>query len=164
MYARKSLDNGVTWQPDETFSDVVSPLPLQPDSSIVSVYVGDYDYSSSVLNQHLHPFVDGRVAINNASQQNAFFDRDPASTGGGGGNITLTATHRSKGSRTQVVLNWTPADGGTINILRDGVVVQTTPDDGNTKDKLRTATGTFTYQVCETDSADCSNEVVVTLP
>ena len=29
------------------------------------------------------------------------------------------------------------------------------------KDKLGTHTGTFTYQVCETDSGDCSNEVVV---
>ena len=164
MYARKSLDNGLTWQPDEAYSDVVSPLPLQPDSSIVSVYVGDYDYSSSVLNQHIHPFVDGRKAINSASQQDAFVDRDPASTGGGGGDITLTETHRSRRGKSQVILNWTPADGGTINVLRDGVVVQTTPDDGNTKDNLRTTTGTFTYQVCETDTGTCSNEVVVTLP
>jgi hypothetical protein len=28
-------------------------------------------------------------------------------------------------------------------------------------DDLGTSTGTFTYQVCETDSGDCSNEVVV---
>ena len=30
--------------------------------------------------------------------------------------------------------------------------------------KLGTQTGTFTYQVCETDSGDCSNEVTVTVP
>ena len=58
-----------------------------------------------------------------------------------------------------------PADGGNINVLRDGAVVQTTADDGNTKDKHRNASGsTFTYQVCETDSSDCSNEVQVTIP
>ena len=48
-----------------------------------------------------------------------------------------------------------------INVLRDGAVIQTTADDGQAKDNLGTQTGTFTYQVCETDSGDCSNEVVV---
>ncbi len=83
----------------------------------------------------------------------------------GGNDITLTATHRTKGRKSQVTLNWTPADGGTINVLRDGTVVQTTADDGNTKDNLRVATGSFTYQVCETETGgSCSNEVQVTLP
>jgi len=34
MFARKSTDNGVTWLPDMAFSDVVSPLPAQPDPGI----------------------------------------------------------------------------------------------------------------------------------
>jgi hypothetical protein len=72
MWARKSGDNGVTWSADETFSDVVSPLPLQPDPGIVSVYVGDYDYGIPLLNQHLRSWADGRVAINGASQQMPF--------------------------------------------------------------------------------------------
>jgi hypothetical protein len=46
-------------------------------------------------------------------------------------------------------------------VLRDGAVVQTSPDDGKAKDNLGTRTGTFTYQVCETDSGDCSNELEV---
>ncbi len=83
---------------------------------------------------------------------------------GSGGGITLTATHRTKGPKSQVTLKWTPADGGTINVLQNGAVVQTTPDDGNTKVNVRASTGTFTYQVCETDSGDCSNEVQVILP
>src|SRR5438067_1377831 len=49
MWARKSTDNGVTWLADMAFSDVVTPLPLQPDPGIVSIYVGDYDYGSSLL-------------------------------------------------------------------------------------------------------------------
>ena len=56
-------------------------------------------------------------------------------------------------------LQWSPADGGNINVLRNSVVVHTTADDGKAKDKLGSHTGTFTYQVCETDSGDCSNEV-----
>ncbi|MEO7724762.1 MAG: hypothetical protein ABIU29_08765, partial [Chthoniobacterales bacterium] len=145
------------------FSDVVSPLPGQPDSSIIAEYAGDYDYSLSVLTQHLHPWVDGRVVVNSASQQDAFFDRDPA-TVGGGGDITLSARARTRQGATTVLLRWDPADGGNMSVLRDGTPVQTTPDDGSTRDNLGAMTGTFTYQVCETDSGDCSNEVQVTVP
>jgi hypothetical protein len=76
MYARRSNDNGLTWLPDDTFSDVVSPLPAQPDPGIVQDYVDDYDHASSVLNQHLVTWVDGRVAINGVYQQDAFFNRE----------------------------------------------------------------------------------------
>jgi hypothetical protein len=81
--------------------------------------------------------------------------------GGGGGDITLEARVRRDGSFRAVTLRWSPADGGDINVLRNGVVVQTTADDGQTRDKLNHRTGTFTYQVCETDSGDCSNEVTI---
>ncbi len=54
MWARKSTDNGATWLADMQFSDVVTPLPLQPDPGIQATYVGDYDYASSLLTQHLH--------------------------------------------------------------------------------------------------------------
>ena len=57
-------------------SDVVSPLPAQPDPSIVSVYVGDYDYGSAIATKHVTSWADGRVAINSQSQQDAFTDRD----------------------------------------------------------------------------------------
>jgi len=80
MYARRSNDNGVTWLPDDTFSDVVSPLPAQPDPGIVSSYVSDYDYASAVATKHLSSWVDGRVAINGTYQQNAFTDSEPVNT------------------------------------------------------------------------------------
>jgi hypothetical protein len=76
MHSRKSNDNGVTWLADDTFSDVASPLPLQPDPGIVGTYVGDYDYGSAVLVKHATSWVDGRVPINGASQQDAFTDRE----------------------------------------------------------------------------------------
>ena len=159
MWARNSTDGGLTWGANEPFSDVVTPLPTQPDAGIITEYAGDYDYSNSVLNQHLHPWTDGRVAVNNQSQQDAFFDQHG---GGGGGGITLMATLEQRNGESRVVLDWTGTDlTGNIDVLRNGVVKQVTPDDGSTKDKLGTHTGTFTYQVCETDSGDCSNEVVV---
>jgi hypothetical protein len=75
MWARRSTDNGATWLPDDAFSNVVTPLPLQPDPGIQATYAGDYDYASSSLNQHLHAWVDGRVTISGSSQQDAFHDR-----------------------------------------------------------------------------------------
>jgi hypothetical protein len=68
MYARRSNDNGATWFPDDTFSDVVSPLPAPPGS--------DYDYGSALATKHLSSWVDGRVPINGTYQPDAFTDRE----------------------------------------------------------------------------------------
>ena len=59
MYSRKSNDNGANWLPDDTLSDVVSPLPAQPDPGIVAVYAGDYDYGSASYYQA--PLLHGRT-------------------------------------------------------------------------------------------------------
>jgi hypothetical protein len=75
-WGRKSTDNGMSWLADQPFSDVISPLPDQVDFGIDPRYAGDNDYASSVLNQHLHAWVDGRVTINGSSQQDVFFDRE----------------------------------------------------------------------------------------
>ena len=82
----------------------------------------------------------------------------------GGGDIVLQTRLKTQGTKHQVQLKWSPADGGNINILRNGAVVATTPDDGQANNNLGTRTGEFTYQVCETDSGDCSNEVTVNVP
>src|SRR5207247_2266045 len=68
--------NGVTWLPPDTLSDVDSPLPLQSDPGIQATYAGDYDYGSAVLVKHATSWVDGRVPINGASQQDAFTYRE----------------------------------------------------------------------------------------
>jgi len=99
------------------------------------------------------------VPISGQSQQNAFFDKEPAA--GGGGNIVLQARVKTQGNNHRVRLQWSPADGGLVNVLRNSVIIATTADDGRAADDLGTQTGTFTYQVCETDSGDCSNEVTV---
>jgi hypothetical protein len=85
-------------------------------------------------------------------------------TCGGGGDIVLQARLKTQGNKNQVQLKWSPADGGTVNVLRNGSVIATTPDDGKFPSNLGTHTGTFVYQVCETDSGDCSNEVTVVVP
>jgi hypothetical protein len=76
IYSRRSNDNGLTWLPPDTLSDVVSPLPLQPDPGIVDVYAGDYDYGSAVTIKHVTSWTDGRTAVAGESQQDAVTDRD----------------------------------------------------------------------------------------
>ena len=76
MFSRKSNDNGATWLPDDTLSDVVSPLPGQPDGNVQTTYAGDYDYGTAILTKHLTSWADGRVTISNQSQQDAFTDRE----------------------------------------------------------------------------------------
>src|SRR5438067_2154920 len=78
MWSRKSNDNGQTWLPDDSLSDVVSPLPAQPDPGIQSLYVGDYDYGSAILTKHVTSWVDGRNAVSGTQQQDAFTDRELA--------------------------------------------------------------------------------------
>jgi hypothetical protein len=114
MWARKSTDNGVTWLADDTFSDVISPLPVHPEPGIVADYVSDYDYASSVLDQHLHSWVDGRVPINGISQMDAFFDREPP--GAGTPTPTPTPTSCSVGSSACGSIVLTPPTTFVINL------------------------------------------------
>lgn len=76
----------------------------------------------------------------------------------------LDAQVQTKGTKSRVALTWVPADGGNVSVMRNGRVVATTADDGAFNSNVGTHTGTFTYQACETDSGDCSNEVMVTVP
>ena len=80
-----------------------------------------------------------------------------------GGDITLTATVEHHQGNTRVQLEWSPADGGDIDVLRNGKIVHTTADDGFATNNAGSRTGTVTYQVCEPDTGVCSNVVEVTL-
>jgi hypothetical protein len=85
-----------------------------------------------------------------------------ADAGSGGGEITLSAKVRRQGGNRFVVLNWSPADGGQVNVIRNGAVMGSTADDGNFQQNIHQHTGTDTYQVCTTDTNACSNTVTVT--
>jgi hypothetical protein len=107
-WGRTSLDGGVSWQADEPVSDVVSPLPAQPDTNMNANFAGDWDFAYADGETALTAWVDGRVLISAASQQDVFFDkvklRSPTSaTVLGGGTI---CTGQSAG--IQAVLTGTP--------------------------------------------------------
>jgi hypothetical protein len=114
MFSRKSNDGGVTWLPDDALSDVVTPLPGQPDPGIQPTYAGDYDYGSAVLTKHLTSWTDGRVTISGQSQQDAFTDRELVG-------FAVTSTDPACGSiintqPTQFVVNISdPANPGTVD-------------------------------------------------
>jgi hypothetical protein len=77
MWSRKSTDNGATWLADNSLSDVASPLPAQPDTTVQGTYAGDYDYGSAIASKHVTSWVDGRVTLSGQSQQDAFTDKEP---------------------------------------------------------------------------------------
>jgi hypothetical protein len=178
MWARRSIDNGATWFADDAFSDVVTPLPLQPDPGIQATYAGDYDYASSSPNQHLHAWVDGRVTISGNSQQDAFHDRQ--STGAPSptptptatptatptptpGQITLVARGYLVNGRRRADLSWSGATSNRVDVYRNGALIVRTRNDGFYTDRIDGGgPGTFTYQVCEAGTATCSNQATVT--
>ena len=136
MHSRKSRDNGVTWLTDDTLSDVVSPLPLQPDPGIQSVYVGDYDYGSAILSKHVTSWADGRVIINGASQQDAFTDRELAPSPTASPTPTPSATASPTPTNTPTP---TPCVAGYAITQIGASIVPGTSDIGNHCDDCSTS-------------------------
>jgi len=161
MWARRSTDGGVTWGADQAFSDVVTPLPTQPDSGIITEYAGDYDYSLANNTTHIHTWVDGRVAVSGSAQQDSFTDRDPA--GVASDTVTITKAQWDS-TQSLLVVQATDSDPtATLTCTRtsDGFVFGTmaTRGDGRYQLKLRTVTTnpvnvTVTSDGGGTDSAD----------
>ena len=170
MWSRKSTDNGVTWLPDDSLSDVASPLPAQPDSDVQAVYAGDYDYGTAIASKHLTSWVDGRVAVSGQSQQDAFTDKESVS----GATPTPTPTPgpiqlQGKGKKVGGIntsrLKLRGATSANIDVYRDGAVIATTPNDGLYDDSTgTTGQASFIYKVCEAGTQTCSNTVTVNFP
>jgi hypothetical protein len=136
MHSRKSPDNGVTWLADETTSDVASPLPLQGDPGIQSLYAGDYDYGSAILTKHVTSWVDGRNPINGASQQDAYTDRDPVGpTPTASPSATSTATASPTPTATATA---TPCQTGYTTATSTGTITAGGTDVGNHCDDCTT--------------------------
>src|SRR5437899_2568082 len=139
MWSRKSNDNGMTWLANDTLSDVVSPLPGQPDFNVQPTYAGDYDYGTAILTKHLTSWDDGRVTISSQSQQDAFTDRELV-----GFSVTTTDPACNSVITTQpvdFVVNLSdPADPSTVQPT--DFTVNGTPADSDT---LSNGNATITF-------------------
>ena len=82
------------------------------------------------------------------------------------GDIVLTAKLRRQMGTILVALNYTGTDhSGTVDILRNGVVVHTSNDTGRAQDRPGAVSHVeYTYQVCETGTSNCSHTVTFRVP
>jgi hypothetical protein len=69
----QSPDNGLSFGPDERYSDTLIHQPEQPDSGIVGCYAGDYNYHSAVTGKSWMTWTDGRNQVNGHYQQDVYF-------------------------------------------------------------------------------------------
>src|SRR5262249_46756477 len=77
--------------------------------------------------------------------------------------IQLKASGRKVGGINTVRLSWTGATSSTIDVFRDGVLVATVPNTGVDIDSTGdTGRARYTYDVCESGTSACSNDVRVT--
>ena len=76
--------------------------------------------------------------------------------------ITLMAKGFTLGGKQVVDLEWTGAAGTTVDIYRNGDLIDTTANDGTYRDTIgRGITGSYTYLVCEIGTSTCSNTASV---
>ena len=77
------------------------------------------------------------------------------------GDIALSANgYRSKG-KNKVDLSWSGASTADVDIYRNGSFYRSTANDGAYTDSFRTY-GSYTYNVCDAGSTNCSENVTVT--
>jgi hypothetical protein len=165
MFARQSTDNGVTWQTDMAFSDVISPLPGQPDGTVQPNYQGDYDYGTADASNHYSSWDDGRVTISGQSQQDVFFDKQ--ATAGGGGipcgdlvSFQVRCKHNAAGDKLQAKLTLTNTShsGATVTITVDGTPHTVTINGSTATLSLPGPLGQHTVTL--TDPAGCFAPVI----
>jgi hypothetical protein len=84
----------------------------------------------------------------------------PTATPGG---IVLRAnTQRINEETLAVRLRWKGTTTPSVNIYRNGVRIARVPNQPKAYTDTLTVPGTYTYQVCEAGTQNCSNEVTVT--
>jgi len=98
-----------------------------------------------------------RVVAFNGSGSSAPSNEVSATTQEGTG-IELTANgYKAKGVR-KVDLTWSGALGSQVHIYRDASWLATSPNSGSYTDMIgKKGESSYLYQVCETDTSDCSN-------
>lgn len=75
--------------------------------------------------------------------------------------ITLSVNAYKVRGRQHADLEWTGATSPTVDVWRDGVLIDSTPNDGFYTDAIGSSGGgTYRYRVCEAGTLTCSSEAV----
>lgn len=69
IFARRSLDNGLTFMPEEVVSDVLIPQATPNDAC----YYTDRQFAAAIGRRHLLTWTDGRVLVGGVPQPDIFF-------------------------------------------------------------------------------------------
>ena len=86
----------------------------------------------------------------------------PTATPTPGGIVLRVNTQRINETTLLVHLRWKGTTTPSVNIYRNGVRIARVPNQPKSYADTLTVPGTYTYQVCETGTRNCSNEVTVT--
>ncbi|MFA5889785.1 MAG: S8 family serine peptidase [Actinomycetota bacterium] len=80
------------------------------------------------------------------------------------GTITLSVVgSTNKGGVSRASLTWSGATGANVDVHRNGAFLTTTSNSGSYVDNLgKRVAGTFTYEVCDAGTSNCSTPVGVT--
>ena len=135
IWGIQSPDNGLSFNPDERFSDTLIHQPEQPDPSIQACYVGDYNYTSAVTGKSWVTWADGRNQVNGHYQQDVYFGSvdQGAPTGG-----TLEGTVTDGDSGNPIV-------GARVHAV--GAVDRTASTNGTGFYRLRLPEGSYDVTV-----------------
>ncbi len=74
--------------------------------------------------------------------------------------LTIDTEVRTQGG--MVTLHWNGATTEGVKIFRNGVKIKRTRNDGELIDRIRNASGDYTYQICDDSEELCSAQVTVT--
>jgi PKD repeat protein len=140
FYIERSTDEGVSWSMLET---------VEADAQDYS----DTDVTGSTAYRY-------RVAAYNGSGQSEYVESADVTPEDPVGSIELSADGYKRKGNKMVDLTWSGTTN-EVHIYRDGIVIYTT-DTGAYTDNLGKGGGSYTYQVCEPDTSNCSNSVTVT--
>ncbi len=159
VYGRLSLDDGVTFQPEERISDVLIPQPSQVDNEIPACFAGDSNFHGVISNDSLVTWTDGRNALvlpggspDPISQMDVYFSRIPLCP-----EIDVTPEVLPNGVLTTPYSETLSASGGTgpytfalSGDLPDGLGLATDVISGTPL-----VAGIFPFSILATDSLGC---------
>ncbi len=140
----RSTDNGASWS---------SLASTGPDTT------GYDDQDVLPLSSYLY-----RVRAFNGAGNSAFSNTASATTPDGPVGIVLESASGYKVKGVQHVdLTWTGSAAATVEIVRDGNTIATVSNNGSYTDNIgQKGGGSYSYQVCESGQANCSNSLGVT--